>query len=144
MGWATMAATQMSSGMRVTLGSARILIADDFEGWRLQVQNLLKIRPEWQIVGVARDGIEAVSKATDLRPDVVVLDIGMPRLNGIEAAVLIRQRSPNSRIVFLTQNEDDEIRTAALSVGTGYVLKMNAATELLQIVANVLTGSQAP
>jgi len=77
--------------------SIRILIADDFRGWRLQNSLLLQARPEWQVVAEALDGSEAVQKAEELKPDLILLDIGLPKLNGIEAALRIRQLSPVPR-----------------------------------------------
>src|SRR5580765_3056893 len=78
--------------------SIRILLADDFRGWRLQNRLLLQARPEWQVIAEASDGSEAVQKAEELKPDLILLDIGLPKLNGIEAALRLRQASPRSRI----------------------------------------------
>jgi len=113
----------------------RILIADDSAEWRVRIRSMLKTRSEWQVIGEARDGLEAVHKTTELCPDIVLLDIGMPVLNGIEAARRIRQNSHSSRIIFVTQENDEEIRSAALALGAEeYVLKANATTELLVAV----------
>src|SRR5437879_13077569 len=79
--------------------SIRILIADDYEGWRRQVRLLFQARPEWQVIDEASDGSEAVQKAEELKPDLILLDIGLPKLNGIEAALRIRQLSPSSKIL---------------------------------------------
>src|SRR5437879_11702026 len=79
--------------------SIRILIADDFRGWRLQNSLLLQARPEWQVIDEASDGSEAVQKAEELKPDLILLDIGLPKLNGIEAALRIRQLSTSSKIL---------------------------------------------
>jgi DNA-binding NarL/FixJ family response regulator len=125
------------------LSLIRILIADDFEAWRRKVCLLLRRRPELQVVCEASDGSEAVQKADDLKPDLIVLDIGLPKLNGIEAARRIRQLSPNSRILFLSQNTDLEVVQAALRTGAlGYIHKMNAHEELLSAVDAVLLGKQ--
>ncbi len=89
------------------------------------------------------DGSEAVQKAADLKPDLIVLDIGLPKLNGIEAARQIRQFSPNSRIVFLSQNNDLDIVRAALSTGAlGYVCKADSQSDLLPAIEAVLQGRQ--
>jgi DNA-binding NarL/FixJ family response regulator len=119
--------------------SVRILIADDFEGWRLEVRTLLQIRTEWQIVSEARDGLEVVQKASKFHPDVVLLDIGMPGLNGIAAAAQIRQLSPNSKIIFVTANSDsDVIHEAQIAGLDGYVLKFQAGTELIPAIEEAL------
>jgi len=108
-----------------------VLIVDDLATWRAQVRRILAVRSEWKIVGEACDGPEAVEKATEFQPDIIVLDINMPGSSGIEAATLIRQQSPKSAIVFLTQHDDQHIRDAALAVGSArYVLKVNAGTDL--------------
>ena len=93
---------------------AKILVVDDFEPWRSKVREILQARPEWTIVSEACDGPEAVQKATALQPDIILLDFGLPTLNGIEAAKLIQQRCPESRIIFLTANEDKELMSEAL------------------------------
>jgi NarL family two-component system response regulator LiaR len=125
------------------LSPVRILIADDFERWRRQVRRLLQVRSEFQVICEASDGSEAVQMADDLKPDLVVLDIGLPTLNGIEAARLIRKLTPSSRILFLSQNIDLDVVQAALCTGAlGYVHKTNAAGELLFAVDAVLRGEQ--
>lgn len=113
----------------------RILVVDDFAEWRVRVRSMLQARPEWKVIGEACDGLEAVQRTTELQPDIVLLDIGMPLLNGIEAAKRIRQDSPSSRIIFVTQENDADIRTEALATGAeGYLLKANAMNELLPAV----------
>jgi DNA-binding NarL/FixJ family response regulator len=113
----------------------RFLVADDFADWRVRIRSMLQAQPEWQIIGEACDGLEAVQRTKELHPDIVVLDIGMPKLGGIEAAKRIRQDSPSSRIIFVTQENDADIRTAALATGAeGYLLKANAMSELLPTV----------
>jgi DNA-binding NarL/FixJ family response regulator len=120
----------------------RILIADDFADWRRQVRLLLQARPEWQVVAEASDGSEAL-QVEELNPDLILLDIGLPKLNGIEAARRIRQLSPSSKIVFLSQNNDRDIVRAALSTGAlGYVHKADAGGELLPAVDAVIRGKQ--
>lgn len=133
-------------GTKVTerlLPSIRILIADDYADWRRQVRLLLQARPEWQVIAEASDGSEAVQKVKELKPDLILLDIGLPKLNGIEAASRIRKLSPGSKIVFLSQNNDRDFVRAALSTGVlGYVHKTDAAGELLSAVDAVLRGEQ--
>ena len=125
------------------LSSIRILIVDDFKDWRRQVRSLLQARPEWQVIAEASDGSEAVQKAEELKPDLILLDIGLPKLNGIEAARQIRQLSPSSKIIFLSQNNDLDVVQAALGTGAqGYVYKADARSDLLPAIDAVLRGKQ--
>jgi DNA-binding NarL/FixJ family response regulator len=104
---------------------------------------VLQARPEWQVISEASDGLEAVEKAQGLKPDLILLDIGLPKLNGIEAARQIRQLSPSSKIIFLSQNNDLDIVRAALSTGVhGYVRKTDVKRELLPAMDAVLRGEQ--
>ena len=121
----------------------RILIADDFQDWRRQVVSLFQVRSEWQVIAEAADGPEAIQRVEELKPDLIVLDIGLPKLNGIEAARRIRQLSPNSKIVFLSQTNDFDVVQAALSTGAlGYVHKTDAGSELLAAVEAALRGRE--
>jgi DNA-binding NarL/FixJ family response regulator len=121
----------------------RILIADDYAGWRRQVRSLLQARPEWQVIAEAADGPEAVQKAEELKPDLILLDIGLPKLNGIEAARRIRQLSPNSKIVFLSMYDSLDVLETGLSAGArGYVRKTDVNRELLPAMDAVLRGKQ--
>lgn len=116
----------------------RILVADDFAPWRLQAQALLQERPEWQLFE-ACDGLEAVHKAVELHPDIILLDIGMPVLNGIEAAEAIQEAAPSSKIIFVTEHGDADLKAGALATGAkAYLLKTNAASELLPAITAVL------
>jgi DNA-binding NarL/FixJ family response regulator len=125
------------------LSSISILIADDYQEWRRTVCELLRSRPEWQVVCEVSDGAEAVQKARELKPDLIVLDIGLPRLNGLEAARHIRQRSPSSKIVFLSMDNSLDVVQVALSTGAhGYVYKADAGRELLPAIDAVLRGEQ--
>src|SRR5208337_3233841 len=101
------------AGIKLT-HSARILLVDDFERWRSFVASLLQKCPEWQIVGEASDGLEAIQKAEELRPDLIVLDLGLPKLNGIEAARQIRKLAPESKIIVLSQESSADVVQAAL------------------------------
>jgi DNA-binding NarL/FixJ family response regulator len=121
----------------------RVLLVDDNEPFRRFVREALGVRPDIQIVGEAIDGLEAVRKAQELEPGLIVLDIGMPGLNGIEAARRIRRLSPQSKILFLSQESSPEVVQEALSLGAlGYVTKMNAARDLLIAVDAVLRNQQ--
>jgi DNA-binding NarL/FixJ family response regulator len=104
---------------------------------------LLQARPEWQVIFEASDGLEAVGKAQDLKPEIILLDIGLPKLNGIDAARQMRRVSPSSKIIFLSQNNDLDVVRAALGTGAlGYVRKIDAGCELLSAVDAVLRGEQ--
>jgi DNA-binding NarL/FixJ family response regulator len=125
------------------LSLIRILVVDDFEDWLRQVRLLLQSRPEYQVIAEASDGSEAVQKAEELKPDLIVLDVGLPNLSGIEAARQIRQRSPSSKIIFLSQNSDLDVVRAALGTGAlGYVCKTDAGRELLHAMDAVLRSMQ--
>ena len=119
----------------------RILVVDDFAPWRQSVRSLLKSHVELQFVGEVADGLEAVQKAEELHPDLVLLDIGLPGLNGIEAAKQIHQLAPATPILFLTLNSDPSLVRAALdSSANGYVLKADAGSELWPAIEAVLHG----
>jgi DNA-binding NarL/FixJ family response regulator len=117
----------------------RILIAEDFLDWRIRIRSILKAVPEWKIVFEAKDGAEAVEKAAKLLPHIVLLDLGLPRLNGIEVAKRIRQNSPDCKIIFVTADGDMDIRKSAMETSAeGYVLKADAERELVPAIAAAL------
>jgi DNA-binding NarL/FixJ family response regulator len=123
--------------------SIRVLVVDDFEPFRRFICSTLRTRPELQIVGEVSDGLEAVHKAEELRPDLIVLDIGLPTLNGIEAARQIRKVAPEYKILFVSQESSADLVQEALALGAlGYVVKAHAGSELLGAVAAVLQGKQ--
>jgi DNA-binding NarL/FixJ family response regulator len=123
--------------------SLRILVVDDHEIFRKQVYALLGAQPGFEVVGEAGDGLEAVRRAEDLQPDIVVLDVTMPVLGGIEAGVRIRQVAPKSQIVFLSQYDSEAIAHAALATGAlAYVTKSSAATDLIPAVQAVSDGKK--
>ncbi len=113
----------------------RILVADDHEVVRRGVRVLLEAHPGWQICDEAVEGRDAVEKAGRLRPEVVILDIGMPLLNGLEAARQIRKVSPESEVLILTMHESEQVIREVLAAGArGYVLKSDAGRSLVKAV----------
>ena len=121
----------------------RILVVDDFAEWRIYVLEKLRENRSLQVVGAACDGLEAVLKAKELQPDLVLLDIGLPELDGIGAARQIRKVAPESKILFLSQEHDPDIALAALSAGGhGYVVKSDAERELFVAVEAVMLGKR--
>ena len=118
-----------------------VLIVDDFEPWRRFIAGLLDRADDVYATSFAADGLEAVRKAAELRPDVIVMDVGLPTVSGIEAARHIREFVPESRIVFVSSFSDPEIVRAALrSGGRGYVLKADAHEALLRGMETVRLG----
>jgi DNA-binding NarL/FixJ family response regulator len=123
--------------------TSRILVVDDYEVYREYLRRKLQSRPELQILGEASDGLEAVQKAEELQPDLILLDIGLPKLNGIEAAHRISQLVPRAKILFVSHDNDAEVVAGALSNGAkGYVQKQNANKELLPAIEAVLGGGR--
>jgi DNA-binding NarL/FixJ family response regulator len=132
---------------RATLGgrvpTVRILVVDDFEPVRQFVYAKLGKRPDLQVVGEASDGPEAIQKAAELKPDLILMDIGLPSLSGIEAARQIRKLVPESKIIFFSQESSPELVEEALGLGAwGYVVKSRAASELLAAVDSVISGKR--
>ena len=121
----------------------RILVVDDYPAWCSKTGHILE-RPGWEIVGEAWDGPDAVWKARQLQPDIVILDIGLPGFNGIKAAKLIREKCPCTKIVFLSQEtEDDIIKAAFAAGGAAYVPKANAISDLPLAIKVVLQAAAA-
>ncbi len=121
--------------------SSRVLVVEDSAHFRNFICSTLRERPELQIVDQVPDGLQAVRRAEELQPDLIVLDIGLPSLNGIEAARRIRRLSPKSRILFLSQESSVDVLREALGTGaSGYVYKPDAGSELLKAVSAVLRG----
>jgi DNA-binding NarL/FixJ family response regulator len=121
--------------------TVRILLVDDFGPWRTSVASALQENPQWQIVGEASDGLEAIQKAKELQPDLILLDVALPKLNGIEAAPSLCKVAPESKILFLSANRSSVVAAAALSAGGhGYAIKSDGASELLVAVEAVLHG----
>jgi DNA-binding response OmpR family regulator len=118
-------------------------VVEDSEHFRKFFCSTLRKRSELQVVGEVIDGLEAVERAEQVQPDLIVLDIGLPSLNGIEAARQIRKVSPKSKILFVSQESSIEVVQEALGTGArGYVVKTDAGSELLEAVDAVLRGGQ--
>lgn len=116
----------------------RILIAEDNKAVRRGLRALLEAQANWQVVGEAVDGREAVEKASELQPDVVIIDYSLPELDGISAAARIRQSAPLSELLVLTQHDAPFTARRALAAGVrGYVVKSEAAQDLLAAVEAV-------
>ncbi|HEY1660011.1 MAG TPA: response regulator transcription factor [Candidatus Sulfotelmatobacter sp.] len=120
--------------------TVRILLVDDHPIVRQGLRTLLQGRDDWEVVGEASDGVEALEKVADLQPDVVVLDVTMPRMNGLEACRAIHRTQTNHgpEVLFVTQHDSPQMMREALDAGArGYVVKSNAARDLLEAVESV-------
>jgi DNA-binding NarL/FixJ family response regulator len=116
----------------------RILVVDDHPIVRHGIRTLLAGRPEWEVVDEAEDGIEAVEKALLLKPDIVVLDVTMPKMDGLEACRQIRKNVQISKVLIVTQHDSPQMLREALSAGAlGYVVKSDAARDLLSAIEAV-------
>src|SRR5437762_1154015 len=121
--------------------SLRILLADDHTVVRQGLRKVLEERSDWEVVAEAGDGREAVRKAEELKPDVAIVDIGMPLLNGVEATRQIVKRSPTTRVLVLTMYSDEAYVNQVLQAGAiGYLLKDSADVDLVQAVGAVSQG----
>ena len=117
----------------------RILIAEDHESFRRLICLALQQRAAFQVIEEVSDGLDAVQKAQELQPDLILLDIGLPKLNGLEAGRRIRKISPNSKILFLSQESSSDVVQEALGLGAqGYVLKARAQSDLLPAIEWIL------
>ena len=120
-----------------------VMVVDDFGPWRSFVSSTLLREPNLQIVSEVADAVEAIGEARKIQPNLILLDIGLPNLNGIEAAYQILQIAPRSRILFVSEHSDPDVVMAALeSGGAGYVLKSDAGDELLTAIMAVFRGDQ--
>jgi DNA-binding NarL/FixJ family response regulator len=120
----------------------RILVVEDHEQFRRYLCSTIEQWAKFRVIEQASDGLEAVLKVEELQPDLILLDVGLPELNGIEAARRIRELLPDCKILFLSQESDAAIVQEALSLGSGYVVKVSAGRELLTAVEAVLQGDQ--
>jgi DNA-binding NarL/FixJ family response regulator len=121
----------------------RTLIVDDYQPWRGYVATVLQTQVQLQIIGEAADGFEAVQAVEGLQPDLILLDIVLPRLNGIQAARKIRQLSPKTKILFVSVEAYLKIVQESFRAGGhGYLLKSDAGSELLLAIQSVLADKR--
>src|SRR5262252_6284521 len=120
--------------------SLRTLVVDDHKDLRKLLRSILHDKTECIVVGEASDGLQAIEQTKELKPDLILLDLSLPQLNGMEAARRIRKLSPNSKILFLSQDNSPEVVEGALRLGaSGYILKSDA-TEIPLAVDSILQG----
>jgi len=125
------------------MSSVRILVVDDYQPFRRFICSTLEQRLGLQVIGEASDGLQGVRQSEELQPDLIILDLGLPKLNGIEAARQMRKCSPASKILIVSQESSADIAHEALNTGVlGYVVKAYAGNELLPAVEMVLQGRQ--
>jgi DNA-binding NarL/FixJ family response regulator len=121
----------------------RLLVVDDFAPWYAFVSTTLRREPKFQVIGHVTDGLQAVQEVTRLQPDLILLDIGLPTVNGLEAARRIRRLSPQSKILFVSENRSADLVEEALRAGAGgYVVKSDAGSELLPAINAVVEGKR--
>ena len=118
----------------------RVLVVDDHELWRRHISSALRQNLQCQLIGEAADGLEAVQKAERLKPDLIVLDIGLPMLNGIEAARRIRASVPDSKILFVSEHRSPEIAQAALATGAHGYRQVRCRSDLLPAIEAIIQG----
>jgi len=117
----------------------RVMVVEDFAGFRQFISSTLERKHDLQVIVELSDGLEAVQKAVELNPDLILMDIGLASLNGIEAARQIRKLIPESRIIFMSQESSPEIVQEAMGLGaSGYVVKANAGEDLLALIENII------
>jgi DNA-binding NarL/FixJ family response regulator len=125
------------------LASVRVLIVDGSQEWRRAVASTLQQNPNLVVIGESSDGIEAIQKSGELQPDLILLDVRLPNLSGLDAARRIRKVAPVSKILFLSSYADPEFLLEAVRIGAlGFVVKSAAANELLSAVSAVMRGER--
>src|ERR1700720_1700021 len=124
-------------------GPVRILIADDHEIVRQGIRSLFDLQTDWEICGEAVDGLDAIEKSKHLKPDVILLDVSMPHLNGLDAARVIRKEVPESKILIVSQHDPSYMLQRAMEVGAqGYVGKSELSRHLLTAVEKIIRERQ--
>jgi DNA-binding NarL/FixJ family response regulator len=118
----------------------RILVVDDVAFWREFVCSELAGEPSFEVICEAMDGRQAVVMAERLQPTIALMDVGLPELCGIDAAIEIRKLAPNCKILFLSEQRDSDVIQAALDAGCGYVLKSDAGADLIAAIHSVSSG----
>lgn len=133
----------VGTAQELRMSLVRIVVVDDFDLWKNFVIARLRERADLEIVGFASDGLQAVQKAEELQPDLILLDMMLPKLNGIEAAEQIRKVAPLTKILFVSSESDlESVRSAFQAGGSGYISKMDAADELVDGIESVLRGER--
>ena len=121
----------------------RILVVDNFPTWRGLIRTLLELTPEWQLVGEASNAPEAEARVRELRPDVVLLEIDLPIIDGIQLAHRLHAEYPETKLVFVTTENSPEMAEFALTAGAlGYLLKISVVAELLPALNAVMAGKR--
>jgi DNA-binding NarL/FixJ family response regulator len=118
--------------------TTRILLVDDHPIVREGLRSVLQRQPDCEVVGEASDGVEALDKTENLHPDVVILDVTMPKMSGLEVCRIVKQQRPDVEVLFVTQHDSPQMMREALGAGAlGYVVKSNAARDLLEAIQTV-------
>ena len=121
----------------------RVLVADDYEPLRRFVSSTLEKLPQLKLVGEASDGLEALQKAQELQPEIILLDINLPKLNGFEVARRVREHIPQLKIIFFSEDRSFDVAGDALRLGAyGYIVKSDAGRDLVPALEAVLRGEQ--
>jgi DNA-binding NarL/FixJ family response regulator len=120
------------------LGPARVLVVDDFEKWRIAICSILAEDSDFEVIGESPDGLDAVHKSGELLPDLVLIDIGLPGISGLDAARRILEISPRTKILFLSAMDVLEVIREALNIGAGFVLKADVNHNLLPIARSII------
>jgi DNA-binding NarL/FixJ family response regulator len=119
----------------------RILVVDDHDVVRQGVQLILRRQTDWQICGEAENGVEALEKENELKPDLIILDISMPGKDGLEVANELRHRQSNAKVLVVTMHDSKELEAAVRAAGVkGYVVKSHAARDLVKAIETIIAG----